>query len=181
MRLAFIACVIVNLMAPAAEAQFKGYFDVTNLKIAGLSASDWARRDEADRLLYVCSNEQKCPGPTAIEIKGVLRGEELPAAFEGYGALSPARLMSQGLATAKRTGSRFLTADHVTVAGIRGVHMEASAGLGQSIYFVTRWLGERDRLLDVKVTATDLEQARRLADLATRALVPQVFSREIKL
>jgi hypothetical protein len=44
------------------------------------------------------------------------------------------------------------------------------------VYFVTRWLGRGDRLLDVKVTARSLDFARQLADLATRRVVPQVFS-----
>lgn len=182
MRLSLLAGIVLGLTAlTSAEAEFKGYFDVRHLKIEKLAASDWGRREEADRLLYVCSNQEKCPPPTGIEIKGVLRSEDLPAAFESNGALSPAKLLAQGRATAKRTGSRFHTAEYVSVGGVIGVHMEASAGIGQNIFFVTRWLGEGDRLLDVKVTASDLELARRLVDIATRELVPQVFSKEIKL
>ena len=53
--------------------------------------------------------------------------------------------------------------------------MEASAELGGTVYFVTRWIGQGDRLLDVKVTTRDLALARTLAETATQALVPQVF------
>ena len=53
--------------------------------------------------------------------------------------------------------------------------MEASADMGGTIYFVTRWIGQGDRLLDVKVTARDLALARSLAETATQSLVPQVF------
>jgi len=182
MRVSTFACIVFALTSPMiATAQFKGYFDVNHLMIEGLATSDWGRRVEVDRLLYVCTNYEKCPPPTAIEIKGVLRNEELPAAFEANGALSPAKLFAQGRANAQRTGSRFITAEHVTVAGVKGVHMEASAGRGQSIYFVTRWIGEGDRMLDIKATATDLDEARRLVDAATRQLVPQVFKNPIKI
>jgi hypothetical protein len=98
----------------------------------------------------------------------------LPEAFEA-GALSPQRLKAEGVANAARTGAQFLAADPVTVAGRKGVHMEASAELGGPVYFVTRWIGASERLLDVKVTARNLVQARELADMATRSPVPQVF------
>jgi hypothetical protein len=60
----------------------------------------------------------------------------------------------------------------VTVGSVQGVHMEASAG---TVYFVSRWLGRGNRMLDVKVTAPDLDLARQLADTVTRGIVPQVF------
>jgi hypothetical protein len=53
--------------------------------------------------------------------------------------------------------------------------MEASADLNGAVYFVTRWIGQGDRMLDIKVTSRDLKLARELADSATRSLVPQVF------
>lgn len=61
----------------------------------------------------------------------------------------------QGRANALRTGARVLTAEALTIAGVRGVHMEASAaGRSETLFFVTRWVGEGNRL-DAKVTATD--------------------------
>ena len=53
--------------------------------------------------------------------------------------------------------------------------MEASADLNGAVYFITRWIGQGDRMLDIKVTARDLKLARELADTATQSLVPQVF------
>ena len=50
--------------------------------------------------------------------------------------------------------------------------MEAA---GDKSYFVTRWLGRGNRLLDVKVTAPDLDVARRLSDKVVRSVAPQVF------
>ena len=44
-----------------------------------------------------------------------------------------------------------------------------------TVYFVTRWIGQGNRLLDVKVTARDLPQARTLIETATQALVRQIF------
>ena len=76
---------------------------------------------------------------------------------------------------ASRLGSTFLGAAPITIAGYRGVQMEASADLNGAIYFVTRWIGQGHRMLDVKVTARDLKLARELADTATQSLVPQVF------
>ena len=58
--------------------------------------------------------------------------------------------------------------------------MEASADLNGAIYFVTRWIGQGDRMLDIKVTARDLKLARELADTATQSLVPQVFGQVVE-
>lgn len=158
----------------SAEAQFKGYFDVSHVEIPELKPPAWGHRQDGDRHLYLCVED--CTPPTGIEIKGIIRAENLPAAFES-GPLSPAQLLSQGRANAERTGTRFLTAQPFDIGGLRGVHMEASAKVGGTIYFVTRWIGDGNRMLDVKVTAPDLELARRLSDTAVRSLVPQVFAK----
>jgi len=155
-----------------AHAQFKRYFDVSALRIEDLIEPDWAFRVEENRVRYLCV--QGCPSPTAVEIKGVVRGERFPEAFES-GPLSPAVLKAHGEATARRLGTRFLAATPLDVAGRKGVQMEASAELGGTVYFITRWIGQGDRMLDVKVTTRDLALARELADTATRSLVPQVF------
>jgi hypothetical protein len=154
------------------QAQFKSYFDVSKLRVDDLIEPDWAFRVEENRVRYLCV--QGCASPTAVEIKGVVRGDKLPQAF-GTGALAPATLKQQGEATAQRLGSRFLGAEPLEVSGRKGVQMEASADLGGPVYFITRWIGEGERMLDIKVTARDLELARELADTATRSLVPQVF------
>ena len=54
---------------------------------------------------YLCTNFARCPLPTAIEIKGVVRAGTLPEALE-TGALTPARLRHDGENNAKRTNSR---------------------------------------------------------------------------
>jgi hypothetical protein len=154
------------------HAQFKSYFDVSALRLDDLIEPDWAFRVEENRVRYLCV--KGCPSPTAIEIKGVVRGEKLPEAFDA-GPLSPSALKQQGEATASRLGSTFITAEPVAVAGHKGVQMEASADLNGAVYFVTRWIGQGDRMLDIKVTSRDLKLARELADSATRSLVPQVF------
>jgi hypothetical protein len=53
--------------------------------------------------------------------------------------------------------------------------MEAQAEVSGTMYFVTRWIGEGNRLLEVKVTARDLALARDLVETASKELVPQVF------
>jgi hypothetical protein len=53
--------------------------------------------------------------------------------------------------------------------------MEAAAEAGGTVYFVTRWLGRGERMLDVKITARNLEFARALANTAVRSIDPQVF------
>ena len=79
---------------------------------------------------------------------------------------------------ASRLGSTFLGAEAVAFAGQKGVQMEASADLNGAVYVVTRWIGQGDRMLDIKVTARDLKLARELADTATQSLVPQVFGQD---
>jgi hypothetical protein len=138
-----------------------------------LKEPQWLHRQDGDRHIYTCV--QACGMPTAIEIKGVIRGESFPAAFE-WGPLSPARLLANGRANAERTGARFLTAQPLTVGDLRGVHMEAEAR-GGGIVFVTRWIGQGNRMLEFKVTARDLTLARELSDTATRHVVPQVFAK----
>lgn len=173
MRILF--ALIVALAPFAAQAQFKRYFDVSALRIAAFAEPDWAVRVEENRVRYLCTNEQRCPMPTGVDIKGIVRGEKLPEGFES-GELSPVFLKKQGDATAARLGSTFIKAEPLEVAGRKGVHMEASADVGGTIYFVTRWIGQGDRLLEVKVTARDLAQARSLAETASQSLVPQLFA-----
>ena len=175
MRRAALIALSVLLAPFSAHAQFKGYFDVGALRIAALREPDWGIRVEENRVRYLCLNG--CASPTAIEFKGVVRGEKLPEAFES-GALAPAALKQQGEATASRLGSTFLGAAPVAFAEQKGVQMEASADLNGAIYFVTRWIGQGDRMLDIKVTARDLKRARELADTATQSLVPQVFGQD---
>ena len=167
--------VLLTLLALAlptsAPAQFKGYFDVGALRIAELKEPDWAVRVEENRVRYMCVG---CASPTAIESKGLLRAERLPEAFES-GSLTPAFLKQQGDANAQRLGTRFLVIEPLTVGSFHGVQMEASAELGGAVFFVTRWIGQGDRVLDVKVTTRDLAFGRALAGTAMQALVPQVF------
>jgi hypothetical protein len=172
MRAVLIALSLMFALPPATQAQFKRYFDVGALRIAALKEPDWALRVEENRVRYLCVTG--CPAPTGIEIKGVVRAESLPEAFES-GALAPAVLKQQGEAAASRLGSTFLGAAPITVAGQKGVQMEASADLNGAVYFVTRWIGQGDRMLDIKVTARDLTLARELAETAAQSLVPQVF------
>jgi hypothetical protein len=171
-RAALIALAVLLVLPLSALGQFKRYFDVGTLRIAALKEPEWGVRVEASRVRYLCLSG--CASPTAIEFKGVVRGEKLPEAFE-TGALAPATLKQQGETTASRLGSTFLHAAPLVVAGQKGVQMEAAADLDGPVYFVTRWIGEGDRMLDVKVTARDLKRARELADMATQSLVPQVF------
>ena len=176
MRRAALTALSVLLALPlSAQAQFKRYFDVGTLRIAALKEPDWGVRVDENRVRYLCVNG--CASPTAIEFKGVVRGEKLREAFES-GALAPAALKQQGEATASRLGSTFLGAAPVAFAGQKGVQMEASADLNGAVYFVTRWIGQGDRMLDIKVTARDLKLARELADTATQSLVPQVFGQD---
>lgn len=171
-----ILLTLVLLLPAPAQAQFKSYFDVSELRIAGLKEPDWTFRVDENRVRYLCVNAQRCPPPTGIDIKGVVRAEKLPEAFES-GALTPDLLRKQGEETARRLGTTFLLAEPLTVAGRKGVQMEASAEMNGAIYFITRWIGEGDRLLDVKVTTRDLALGRKLADTATQSLVPQVFEK----
>ena len=165
-----------TLVAPAASAQPTGYFDISAVQISELGAPDWGRRVDGNRVLFLCIDAEKCPPPTAIEVKGVTRAETLPAGFD-KGPLSPAFLKQQGEARASNLGSRFLSAEPYAAGGVRGVAMEASADLGGQVFFVTRWLGQGNRLLDIKVTARDLAQGRALAQQAVDRLVPQVFGK----
>lgn len=157
------------------RAQPVGYFDLADASIPVLAAPDWVRKKDGDRLLFLCTAAERCPAPTAIEVKGVVRSETLPAAFQS-GPLSPAALTAQGEANAKRMGSRFHGAEPISVSNVGGVRMIAEASMGGPVYFVSTWLGRGNRLLDIKVTARDLAQARALADQAAAALGPQVFS-----
>jgi hypothetical protein len=172
-RILPVLLLAVCVLPLTAQAQFKRYFDVGTLRIEELKEPDWAVRAEENHLRYLCMS---CPSPTAVQIKGVIRGESLPEAFEN-GALSPTVLKSQGEATAIKLGSKFLGAEPLTVGEYKGVQMEASAEMHGTIYFVTRWIGQGDKMLDIKVTARDLEFARKLADKATASLVPQVFAK----
>lgn len=160
--------------ASPSAAQFKGYFDVSGLEVAGLAAPEWGRRMEGDQLRYRCIDAKGCPPPTGLTIKGVLRADKLEESFES-GDLAPEKLAAQGKANAERTGSEFLEARAIRVGKLPGVHMEAAATLGGKVYFVTKWIGRGDRLLDIKATSGDLALARKLADDAATALVPQVF------
>ncbi len=166
-------CVILALSSPA-SAQFQGYFDVRHVQLADLREPDWGRRIDGDRVLFLCVNPERCRSPTGIEVKGVLRAETLPEGFQA-GQLSPAALRAAGERNAAGRGSRFISAEPLAVGRERGVAMEASAEVGQTVYFVTRWLGRGNRLLDVKVTSPDRELARSLAGRAVEQLVPQVF------
>jgi len=168
------AALAVAAASVPARSQPVGYFDLAEASIPALTAPDWTRKPDGDRLLFLCTAAERCRAPTGIEVKGVVRSETLPAAFQS-GPLSPAALTAQGEANAKRMGSRFHGAEATSVAGIAGVRMIAEAAMGGPVYFVSTWLGRGNRLLDIKVTARDLAQARALADQAAVALAPQVF------
>lgn len=168
-----IVAAILAAASPSA-AQFKGYFDVSHLDLPGLAEPQWGRRMDGDQLRYLCIAANACPPPTGLTIKGVLRADRLEESFT-RGDLMPEKLAAQGKANAERTGSEFLEARAVRVGNLPGVHMEAAANLGAKVYFVTKWIGRGDRLLDIKATSSDLALARKLADDAAAALVPQVF------
>src|SRR6476469_9909931 len=174
MRILLAAISFLAAALPA-QAQFKSYFDIGALQVAALKAPAWVRKVEENRIRYMCVDTQRCALPTGIEIKGVVRGETLPDAFEN-GALSPARLKAAGDARATLPGQAFVSAAPITIAGVKGVHLEAEAEAGGKMYYVTRWIGRGNRMLDVKVIARDLTLARELVETATAALVPQVFS-----
>ena len=168
MRSAALVLAFLALANPAC-AQFKAYFDVSQLEIQSLKEPHWLRRRGADQLLYMCVEE--CPMPTGIAIKGVIREEPIEEAF-ATGAFSLATLNGEGKASAARLGSEFLGATAREVAGLKGVHMEATA---KGMFFVTKFVGRGDRLIDIKVTCPSLEMARKLSDEAAEALVGQVF------
>jgi hypothetical protein len=56
------------------------------------------------------------------------------------------------------------------------VQEEAADQLGCTACFVTRWLGRGERMLDLKVTARNLEFTRDLADRAMPSIVQAVFN-----
>ncbi|MEW5964987.1 MAG: hypothetical protein AB1749_15685 [Pseudomonadota bacterium] len=172
LRLAIVAAILAA--ASPSAAQFKGYFDVSHLELRELAEPKWGRRMDGGQLLYLCIAANGCPPPTGLTIKGVLRADRLEDSFAS-GDLMPAKLAEQGKANAERTGSEFLEARAIRVANLPGVHMEAAANLGGKVYFVTKWIGRGERLLDIKATSGDLALARKLADAAAAALVPQVF------
>ena len=155
-RAALIAFSVLLLLPLSAQAQFKRYFDVGTLRIAALKEPDWGVRVDENRVRYLCL--KGCASPTAIEFKGVVRGEKLREAFES-GALAPAALKQQGEATASRLGSTFLGAAPVAFAGQKGVQMEASADLNGAVYFVMEFL-EGLTLADAIAVAGTLPAAR---------------------
>jgi hypothetical protein len=169
-----LAATVLLLATLPAQAQFKGYFGIGALSIAALKEPAWVRKQDENRIRYLCVDFARCPLPTGIEIKGVVRVETLPEAFES-GALSPAKLKAAGDARATLPGQAFVSADAITIAGVKGVHLEAEAEAGGKLYYVTRWIGQGNRLLDLKVTARDLKLARELMETASNELVPQVF------
>ena len=93
----FILAALLILAPLSAHAQFKSYFDISALRIAALAEPDWSRKQEGDRVRYLCTNFARCPLPTAIEIKGMVRAETLPEAFE------TARSRPHGSGTTART------------------------------------------------------------------------------
>lgn len=172
LRIAAIAAMLAA--ASPAAAQFKGYFDVSGLKVPGLGEPQWGRQMDGDQLRYLCLDTKACPPPTGLTIKGVLRADKLDESFAS-GDLMPERLAAQGKANAERIGSEFIEARAIRVGNLPGVHMEAAASLGGKVYFVTKWIGRGNRLLDIKATSGDLALARKLAEDAAAALAPQVF------
>ena len=173
--LAIAAAVTMVAMVPAGRAEWKGYFDVTSVGLPTLARPDWEMRVDGQSVRFLCVTAERCPSPTAIEIKGVLRTESLPAAFV-RGPLSPEELTRQGAINAKAKGSRFLGAKPVRIAGIEGVQMTAAVGAeSKAIHFLTTWLGRGDRMLDVKITSPDLALARRLSVDVLEPLVRQMF------
>src|SRR3954465_14435182 len=93
----------------AAHAQFKSYFDISALTVGSLKEPAWARKQEGDRIRYMCLDLPRCALPTAVEIKGVVRAEPLPGGFES-GPLSRATLKAQGQAKAG-PAAKFLSAE----------------------------------------------------------------------
>jgi hypothetical protein len=173
MRILLAAAIALAAVAPA-QAQFKSYFDISALKVAALQEPAWVRKQEDNRIRYLCVDFSRCALPTGIEIKGVVRAESLPDAFEN-GALAPAKLKAAGDAHATLPGQAFVSAEAIAVAGVKGVHLEAEAEVNGKLHYVTRWVGQGHRMLDVKVTARDLKLARELMVSVSAELVPQVF------
>jgi len=174
MRILSAAIAALAVAAIPAQAQFKSYFDISALKVAALQEPAWVRKQEENRVRYMCIDLQRCALPTGVEIKGMVRAETLPDAFE-TGALSPAKLKAAGDARATQPGQAFVSADAITVAGVKGVHLEAEAEVTGKLHYVTRWIGQGNRMLEVKVIARDLKLARELMETASSELVPQVF------
>ena len=168
MGYAALVFAVLAAVTPAL-AQFKTYFDVSALEIKSLAEPHWLRKRSAGQLLYMCV--QGCPMPTGIAIKGVIREEPIGEAFT-TGAFSLATLNSEGKANAARLGSEFLGASSREIAGVKAVHMEAAA---KGMFFVTKFIGRGDRLIDIKVTSPSSELARKLSDEAAATLVGQVF------
>ncbi|MEQ1717566.1 MAG: hypothetical protein ABL907_16575 [Hyphomicrobium sp.] len=171
---------VVLATASGGQADWKGNFDVTGVTLPALAQGlwqqgDWHARPDNQSVRFVCTAAERCPVPTAIEIKGVLRTENLPTAFQ-RGPLSPDELTRQGELNAQRIGSRFLGAVPIKIGGIDGVQMTAASGTeGMAIHYLTTWLGKGDRMLDVKITSPDLALARHLATEVLAPLVQQVF------
>lgn len=168
MRVIAIFLFSLAVVTPAA-AQFKNYFDVSKVEIQNLAEPNWLRKRAADQLLYMCV--QSCPMPTGITIKGVVRAEKVEDAF-ATGELSPAALTATGKANAERFGSEFMGATAREIAGLKAVQMEVTA---KGMFFVTKYFGREDRLIDIKVTSPSLELARKLSDDTAAALAVQVF------
>lgn len=165
----------VGLSGTRGHAEFKGYFDISGIELAHLPTPTWQAQRAERGVRFLCLDAAVCPTPTAIEIKGVLRTEEFPAAFR-QGPLSPDMLTQQGEINAKRLGSRFLGSIALSVGRVEGVQMTAASGPDdKAIYYLTTWLGRGDRMLDVKITSPDLTLARKLAEEALPALVTQTF------
>ena len=168
MRVAGLVLVFLTVANPA-WAQFKAYFDVSTFEVQGFAEPNWLRRRSGEQLLYMCV--QSCPMPTGVAVKGVIREEKIEDAF-ATGEFSLAALDAAGKANAARLGSEFLGATARDIGGLKGVHMEAAA---KGMFFVTKFVGRGDRLIDIKVTCPNLELARKLSDDAASALVGQVF------
>ena len=98
MRVSLLVAFVCGLswgpLASAAAAEFKGYFDVGPVVVPDLKEPDWGCRQDGNRFLCLCIRADRCPPVTAVEIKGVLRSEDLPAAFADGGPLSPAVLLA---------------------------------------------------------------------------------------
>ena len=164
-----IAALLLTFLAACMPASAQSYFDISKVEIEALRDPNWLRKRGADQLLYMCV--QSCPMPTGITIKGVFRAENVEDAF-ATGELSPETLTATGQANAARLGSEFMGASARQIGALTGVHIEAAA---KGMFFVTKFFGRSDRLIDIKVTSPNLELARKLSDDTAAALVGQVF------
>jgi len=128
----FILAALLILAPLSAHAQFKSYFDISALRIVALAEPDWSREQEGDRVRYPRTKFRALPAADRDRDQGHGARRDVARGIRNR-ALTPARLRHDGENDAKRTNSRFLLAEPVTVEGRKGVQMEASAQVPEEL------------------------------------------------